>query len=332
MAKAVAPIVQLSYNSFNNICSQLYIQGGISMKKQSIFCSILAASVLASAPVLAAGNAVTSSIKEAEAAAETSVDAIAETAGEIISEDAAPALITPQTDEICGEWFNAGYIGEYKLTLAPIFKFYVLPDGNFGIPGEMYTYESLGDNTFKADLPADYAAYADAITIELGTVQEGDMEKYGFSEDSSYLTAVGSPKLTVTITVTDTSNPLATNAGNLVGETVFLKDPTYSDLANVFMLNKSFNIGSNLLAIDSEGNLDLNSGANTGKISFNYDEQYAAVVTFRWDTNANIKYYISSISANEIVLVNMEDEADVLTLTVADTPTAAAAAEEAPAN
>lgn len=304
------------------------------MRKQSMFCSVLVASVLASAPVLAAGNAVTSAVKDAEAAAETSVDAAAESTAEVTSEsntfeETVSTLITPKTDAICGEWYNAGHTGEYKLTLSPVYKFFILPDGTFGTSDAMYTYESLGDNTFKAtSLPTEYADYADAITIELGTVEEGDMDKYGFSDNTSYLTEVGAPKLTVTITIQDTSNPLATNASNLVGETVFLKDPTYNDLTGLYMKGKSFNIGTNLLTIDAEGLLDLNNGANTGKSSFYNNEQYASLVKFYW-ANASVEYYVSSISATEIVLVNSADETDILTLTIADAP---AAAEAAPAN
>ena len=47
------------------------------MKKRFLFCSILMASVLAGSPVMAAGAAVTSAIKEAEKSIESASEASA---------------------------------------------------------------------------------------------------------------------------------------------------------------------------------------------------------------------------------------------------------------
>ena len=263
------------------------------MKKNILFAGLTIAACMAMTMPFAA---------EEEAISEAAVAEVVET-----SEDAQPVM-SPS----CGSWVQMGSTGEY----INIYDLMVFPDNTAVVDDQILTFEAWEDGTLKADLTGVEGAEGFEITAEVSTVTEQSLAEYEVTRgERSYIDdADGADQLILTVNMPDASNPLA--AGTKTAKVFFLKYFGQDDFLEKWMSGKTWKIGENTLAIDAEGNLNLNNGASTGSTYFSYNEDKGIrmSVQFSWDNGGYFTYVPTQITADTIVLENVDNPSEVQTL------------------
>ena len=236
---------------------------------------------------------------------------------EAVSEavEAAPvtAIAASVMDPAFGHWYKMGYIGSYVNIDSDVF---IYPDKEVVIGEQSFPAEFTEDGSITLDVTGYEGSEGYTVTAEVSPVSEESLAEYEVEKDEyawvQYSDA--SSQMIVTLTYPDPQNPLATSPKTTT--VYFLKMTGQDDFLENFMCGKTWKIGSNLLAIDAEGKLNLNNGASTGSTYFfsNRDEGTAMDVEFSWDGGGYIKYLPTKVEAETIILQNKEDAADVLTL------------------
>ena len=286
------------------------------MKKLSLVLALVFVLSLFSTAAFAAGEE-NDALGEVVAA----VEELVESAG---AKTAAPASDIPA---IYGNWYGVSYVGIGELALGG--DFYFLPDGSISDGTMSLPAEMTDESHFVISVSEEEVGIAlTGVTGECGTLTEEMIEEYKVEDRGFFDVSIGAPCITVTASMMDSSNPLAPT--EVSATTLFLKRLTQEDFLEMVMLGKTWKIGENTLTIDSEGQLDLNSGAVTGSASWLSEGDMPMTVRFSWDSGADVKYVPTAMDEGSITLVNIENPDDIQVLELqGEAP--AAAPEEAPA-
>ncbi len=284
------------------------------MKKTALFLAL----------VLSVSMAATCSAEEAktEGAAEV----------EMVEQAEAPA-VESNANIVVGAWYPVGRNGN-SLKGVPTGECHVFPDGTVTVNGkDLGVSLILAENgTFTVDTAGIEEAANMTFTGEVTPVTQESLDQYNVKKgDNSWLN-YDSCQLILTASYPDPSNPLATSPA--VTTFYFLRETDQHIIPKEYMYQKVWKIGENVLAIDAEGNMSLNDGAATGKLSSEAgdDSQYiSSVIRFRWDNGGTIKYNVPLFTADTIQLQNVDKPEEVLELKLEGAAEAAEPAEEAAA-
>lgn len=206
-------------------------------------------------------------------------------------------------------WYeNHDYAIEDEIILMPDGTI-ILPDleksvklGNYKISNNKFTITDLNEET---------ASVAESITGEFLPVESGDLTAYKLDSSNSRfcLNTDQDKKLIMTVTVTDTADPLAPKLNEF--RTVFMKEKIQSEFLEELLLGKTWDIDGKVLTITSDGMMDLDNGSRTGKFAVMQNN-----IKFIWDGGGRISYSVEKITKDSITLRNDEDAGQTITLTL----------------
>ena len=272
-------------------------KGMTKMKKRNLFVlAAVSAMILPACAAMADVVAIGDSSNEVEEAA-TDIEVSEEEA------EAPAASDQVNADVIWGEWYGAGYIGEYDYSLHG--DAYIFPDGTLSDGTNLLPYEKTDDTHFTV-------SGMDGLTItgEYGQLTQEEIEEYDVGDYSMFYHEVGSPRIILTVSLPDPNNPLATY--EVSTSSIFLKQTGQSEFIKLILDGRTWKIGDNTLKI-ADGTLDLNNGSNSGTISCGTDGD-ATRVMFTWDGSSSISYLVTQVTDSSITLSNKDNEADIITL------------------
>lgn len=229
------------------------------------------------------------------------------------------------TNPAVGAWYLIGKGGNTNHTLLEVGDYFIFPDGSIQYErGEDRLSSTLAeDGSFTIDLSAYEELAGVEIKGEVMPVSVEDMTAFGVDKDEySYLeSSEDSKQLIMTATYPDPDNPLSSEP--LVSTYYFLRQTALNqgDFLERYMYGKTWTVGENTLQIDGEGKMDLNGGASTGSIRMDSPDEQGSLyipceVSFFWDKGGRLNYVPILVTADTLKLQNVDDQGDVLTLTL----------------
>lgn len=277
------------------------------MKKKSLW----AVTAALAAGILSLGTDVSLQAAEPETVVETEAE---ETKG---SETEASKIQENEKQDKNGEYFGVWrYIWYDNTDYALSNDLMFMPDRTIFLADvpeaiQVGTYELSGGKFTMENLPEEVAAQANSITGEFTPLVKSDAATYKLkSEDADlyFQNEEEDNKLVMTVDATDETDPLAPKS--IQATTAFLKLKNQDLFLNKLLQDTAWDIDGKVLVISSDGTLNLDDGAQTGKFTVSSNE-----IKFAWDKGAAVTYMPEEITEDSIILSNLEDDSQIITLT-----------------
>lgn len=238
-----------------------------------------------------------------------------------------------------GEWYLLAR-DNFGVKLNTYTKYFIFPDGTVTDEHNSFAFQAAfsDDGSLTIDTSSLEETKDFTVTGKIAPASEEDMQQYEIKEDLSFIN-YSSNQMILTISYPDPSNPLATTEAVTTG--YFLRTSSQIDFLQKFMYGKTWKIEDHTLVIDTDGHLNLDNSASTGKASMknvNDPSLYMpAHISFRWDNGGTVTYLPVLIDESVIHLQNIDIPEEILILedispagqTEGETPTETADTEPA---